>query len=481
MTAILLLLTCFGVTAGQGWSDPIVVTESPNTARRIQFIHQAGPGNFHLVWSGYGALTKRIFYKMFAIDGTATYPETMISRDVSSLFLSSVEIGDSLYAFWRESNPVYTAARSLTDGSEVLTATYLFTNYTYRPKIISSPDSLGRLHVLYNGNEGGSCPLHYEVWSPSPDSGFATEYGWIIDGVDDGGQILVDGNRVHIIARDSLVHDFVYLQYDLSGNTIVPLTDFTSPDDIAECSASPGVVIDSFGDLLILESAFIEGIEAIYLWKLDGLNGVVIIDQYPLVAPELPEMDTLNGLVVEPAFLPNQFHLCWRGFLTWKRIFHLVFDLDGNIIHNWYVAYDYSDEDPEDIQNIDGVSDEEGNLYIIYAQVETEPQVDYFPTFGWLDYNTLGIEDSSSGMSCETQFTVSQNPVTGSVTVFSEIDFPMNLKVFDLSGREVSSISVSDGGGIWNGTGFSGERLPAGIYNIIDITGNIQRITLLNR
>jgi|GEM_PF-1681576 len=477
MTA-LLLLACMSVTVGPGWSEPVLVTDSANTERWDQFLHLDSNGRFHLIWAGFND-EDRIGYKMFDLEGFTIYPETMISRDVHSLFLSSVETGDSIYAFWRESNPVYTAARSLSDGSEVLPATHLFTNYTYRAQIISSPDSLGRLHVLYNGNEGGSCPLHYAVWSPSPDSGFTTEYEWIIKGVDDSGQILVDGNRVHIVALDSLVHDYVYLQYDIEGNTVVPLTDFTTPDDIIDCSGYPPLQVDSFGDLLILESAYINGVEAIYLWKLDGANGVAVIDQYPLVLPELPEMDTLNGLVVEPALIQNQFYLCWRGYFAENKIFYLIFDSDGNIIHDWQLAYDYSDEDPEDIQNIDGVTDDQGNLYIIFAQVETEPQVDYFPTFGWFDYGTLGIEDSTSEASFKVEFTISQNPVTGSITVQTADSAPLQLKVLDLVGREVSVIHVSDGVGTWSGISFSGERLPAGIYSIIEQSGFIQNITLL--
>ena len=67
----------------------------------------------------------------------------------------------------------------------------------------------------------------------------------------------------------------------------------------------------------------------------------------------------------------------------------------------------------------------------------------------------------------------------GSVTVFTDAGDRF-LHVFDLSGRDVSEISVADGICVWNGTGYSGERLPAGIY-IIDTTGEIQRITLLDR
>ena len=159
----------------------------------------------------------------------------------------------------------------------------------------------------------------------------------------------------------------------------------------------------------------------------------------------------------------------------------LVFDSNGNIVHTWQLAYDYSDEDPEDIQHMNGVTDDEGNLYIIYCQVETDPQIDYFPTFGWFDYSYLAIENSSLAIQGETGFMVSQNPVTGSVTISTAISTEQELRVYDISGREVSSISVSDGIGTWYGRGFSGERLPTGIYNIVGVSGFIQRITLLNR
>ncbi|MEN8209924.1 MAG: hypothetical protein ABFR50_11815, partial [Candidatus Fermentibacteria bacterium] len=64
MTGLLIfLLAVQGVTPGPGWSDPILVTDSANTARRIQFINRDSQGRFHLVWAGYND-TPRIAYKM---------------------------------------------------------------------------------------------------------------------------------------------------------------------------------------------------------------------------------------------------------------------------------------------------------------------------------------------------------------------------------------------------------------------------------
>ena len=468
----LLLLTCLGVTAGLGWSNPILVTDSTNTHRRIQFLERDNQGRFHLVWAGFND-EPRIAYKMFSLDGTTLYPETMISRDVNSVYLRTVTMGDSLYAFWRESNPVYTAARSLNDGSEVLPATHLFTTYTQIPYIRSSPDSLGRLHVLHDGGYEGM-EVFYSVWSPSPDSGFATEYEWIIEGAYDGGVILVDGNRVHVVVQEPVYFNYLYLQYDLDGNTVVPLTDFTT--EYLVCHRFPELQVDSDGNPMVV--AKISG-DYLY-WKLDKNTGATIINQKTLVSSELPEMAPSKSFIVRPLPGSDEFYLCWTDGYLEHRVFNLVFNSDGDIIVDWHVAYDYSDEDPEDVSHIDGVVDEQGNLYIIYAQVETEPQIDYFPTFGWFDHSYLGIEDTTRSAPEAEYITLSQNPVQGGVQFTLTTDETVVLKILDLMGREVSSVEISDGTGFWNGTAYSGERLPAGVYTATGDQGVSIQFTLLN-
>ncbi|MCK5134058.1 MAG: hypothetical protein KAR40_18150 [Candidatus Sabulitectum sp.] len=471
----LILFTCLGVTVGSGWSDPVLATDSANTSRREQLIYRDGLGRFHLVWAGFNN-EPRIAYKMFALDGSTLYPETMISLDSHSSLHSMTVTGDSLIVFWRDYGPVYYAIRSLSDGSEITPATYLFSASSMYPYIRACPDNLGRLHVLYN--EGSD--VVYAVWNPAPGSGFTTEYEWVIKDADAGGVLLVDGNRVHIVVQDPLFHTYEYLQYDLEGNTVVPQTDFT--DDDLHSSRFPVLQLDSSRNLLIFdETIAYKADEAIYMWKLNGDTGELLIDLKPLVTPELPVMNTSDYFIVEPLAVPDQYYLCWSSGYDINKIFNLVFDSDGNIIVDWHVAYDYSDEDPEDTKHIDGISDSEGNLYIIYCQVETDPQIDYFPTFGWFDYSYLAIENSSLAIQGETGFMVSQNPVTGSVTISTAISTEQELRVYDISGREVSSISVSDGIGTWYGRGFSGERLPTGIYNIVGVSGFIQRITLLGR
>jgi hypothetical protein len=474
-----LLSACFGVTAGPGWSEPVVVTDSANTVSPYQYIYNDTFGRNHLLWSGFND-ESRIAYKMFSTyGGTELYPETMISNDVDAAYLTTVVTGDSLYAFWRSYTPVFTAARTLVDGTEVLSATYLFTSSTYVPQIRASADSLGRLHVLYDGGSEGA-DVFYEIWSPSPDSGFTVEHHQHIEEAWEGGSILVDGDRVHIVVQDSVYMDFLYLQYDLDGNTAVPVYDFTPGYDIANCGRFPKLQVDSSGDLLVIEEAYFDPYEAIYLWKLDGETGNLLINMEPLVIRSMPELNTSDAIVVQPLPDSNQFYLCWACGYDTNRIYYLIFASDGTIIQDWQIAYDYSDEDPEDTKIIDGITDNEGNLYIVFRQGETEPCLGSYPTFGWFDYSTLGIEESSPETSGEATFSVSQNPANGSVTILSPSAAELQLKVFDIAGREVAAICVSDGVGLWNGTGVSGESLPAGVYSIVTESGFSHRITLLD-
>ena len=464
----ILLLTCIGVTPGPGWSNPILVTDSANTQRRIQFINRDSQGRFHLVWAGYND-QHRIAYKMFLLDGTTVYPETMISRDINSVYLAKVAMGDSLCAFWRESSPIYYAIRSLEDGSEITPATYLFTTSTLYPHIRSSPDSLGRLHVLFN--IGGD--VYYAVWTPAPGSGFITEYEWKIDGADAGGVLLVDGNRVHVVVQDPVFHAYSYLQYDLAGNTIIPLTNFVSGDPY--CSRDPELNLDPDGNLMVVEDIS----ESYVLWKLDKVTGATLVDEKVIVSDFPPEMYISVSFILRRLPGTDQYYLCWTDSALDDQILYLLMDSDGNVLVDWQTAYDYSDEDPEDLKAIDGVVDETGNLYIIYAQVETEPQIDYFPTFGWFNHDYLGVEDEVYPVPPRVSLRALQNPSFSGVQFSLEGTDSMELRVFDIIGRMVAGVSLSDGSGFWNGTGSSGERLPSGVYTVVGDQGVSLRITLL--
>ena len=463
-----LLLTCIGVTPGPGWSNPILVTDSANTIRRIQYINRDSLGRFHLVWAGFND-ESRIAYKMFLLDGTTVYPETMISRDTQSYYLSVVSMRDSLLAFWREFSPIYYAIRSLEDGSEITPAKYLFTTSTNYPYIRSSPDSLGRLHVLYNVGSN----VYYAAWIPAPGSGFITEYEWKVEGASEGGVLLVDGNRVHIVVLDSVYHTYDYLQYDLAGNTVVPLTNFVTGDPY--CSRDPELSLDQDGNLMVVEDIVVSYV----LWKLDKFNGDILIDEMILVSDFPPDMVTSTHFILRNLPGTDQYYLCWTDGGSLDKIFYLLIDGDGNVLVDWQLAYDYSDEDPEDVRSIDGVVDDAGNLYIIYAQVETEPQVDYYPTFGWFNHDSLGIEGEIYTEPPGVSLRASHNPSCGRIQIFLDGADSMELSIFDITGRMVAGVSMSDGCGFWNGTSSSGEKLPSGVYTVVGDQGVSLCITLL--
>ncbi len=457
---LLLLLSLSGVTPGPGWSWPIVVTEEPNTTRPLQFIHRDQEGRFHLLWEEYRD-SGPIGYKVFLLDGSTVVPDTMISRDMFCAHLSKAVIGDSLFAFWREYNPVYYAIRSLEDGSEVTPVTYLFTTYTLYPDIRFSPDSLGRLHVLHNDGN----PTIYAVWRPAEGSGFMTEYEWVIPGSHSGGDILVDGDRVHVVVRDDKVYTFEYVQYDLNGNTTVQRRDFTA-DDIS-CDRYPELALDSDGNLMVVSSIARNGQERRYvLWKLDCATGETIVDEKELVVGIPPVMDVGISFILRPLPGSEEFYLCWidGGESLW--VWYMVIDSSGNVVVDWQYAYDHSDEDPEDLRDIDGVVDEEGNLYIVYGQGEIEPIFGRYPTFGWFDYTYLGICEESSAQVSSPLITASCNPVMGSVQFIVEGFSPSVLQVFDVAGRMVTMVPVSGSRGFWDGTDSSGERLPVGVYRV---------------
>ena len=469
MTGLLLfLLALQGVTPGPGWSDPILVTDSANTQRRNQYINRDSLGRFHLIWTGFND-ESRIAYKIFLLDGTTVYPETMISRNTNSCYLSELVMRDSLIAFWREYSPIYYATRSLEDGSEITPATYLFTTSTLYHYIRACPDTLGRLHVLFN--RGGD--VYYAAWTPAPGSGFITEYEWKIDGADAGGVLLVDGNRVHVVVQDPIYHTYEYLQYDLEGNTVIPLTDFTE-DDI-NCSRFPELNLDSDGNLMVVEDVS----DSYVLWKLDKVTGATLVDEKVIVSDSPPEMYISVSFILRHLPGTEEYYLCWTDSALDDQILCLLMDSDGNVLVDWHIAYDYSDEDPEDLGFIDGIVDDAGNLYIVYAQVETEPQIDYFPTFGWFNHDYLGVEGEVYTEQPGVSLTASHNPSCGSVQFFLEGADSMELRVYDITGRMVAGVSLSYSSGFWNGTGSSGERLPSGVYTVVGDQGVSLRITLL--
>ena len=477
MTPVALILSLSSVIPGPGWSTPVAVTEEPVFYNQQNRLVRNEQGRFHLVYSGYGN-TSRIGYTMFLTDGTKVFPDTMISRDVQSAYLSKPSIlTDSLIAFWRETSPVYYAIRNMEDGSGVTPATYLFTTSTLRPFIRSSPDSLGRLHVMYNaGND-----IYYEVWTPAPGSGFITEYGWQQEEASYGSVLLVDGNRVHVVMNNP--NYLWYTQYDLEGNTVVPPAQFVSENlDANAFTIFPLLAVDAQRNLLVVEQVrwSPDHPYEFMLWKLNGATGDVMIGEKVLFTTIPGEYGPSPGTrILVPLPGSEAFYLLWQNSMNVKHLLNMIIDSNGDVLVDWHIAYDYTDENPQMLGALDGVVDEEGNLYIVYRAGYLEPVYGYFPTFGWFDHSYLGLDGQVQPLPPEPEMFLSVNPVLGGVQFFLEGIESTTLRVFDLAGREVAAVNVSEGSGFWDGTGFSGSRLPAGIYTVVGEQGLSMRLTLL--
>ena len=455
------------VTPSPGWSDPILVTEEPNSSRPELHLNIDDQGRFHLIWSGYGD-ESRIGYKAFLADGTTIHPDTMISLDYShSSLVSRAVMGDSIFVFWRDYSLIYYCICRMSSGEIVTPATYLFSTSTLYPYIRACPDSLGRLHVLYN--EGGD--VRYAVWTPAPGSGFTVEQNGKIEGADAGGVLLVDGNRVHIVVQDPDYHDYCYLQYDLEGNTTVPLYDFTVGDLF--CSRDPRLSLDPDGNLMIVEDLDPDYV----LWKIDKNDGTLLVDMKTIVSSSIPDMFLSTKFILEQIPGTGLYYLAWADNGQDRQILFLLMDDEGNAIVDWALAYDYADEDPENLPFISGQANSDGNLYIAYEQIEAE--VGYYPTFGWFDYDYVSAVQEETPVELSPEVSFSCNPMSGSVTIHTAT-IREAVQVYDLNGRLVSTVSIQDGVGSWDGTGSSGERLPSGIYTVVAGYGSMHRLTLLN-
>lgn len=480
---ITLLCALLAVTPGPGWSWPIPVTEEPNTIQPNQFIAIDPSGRFHLMWEEYRE-EPRIGYKVFLVDGTTVVPDTMISNDTWSAYLHQMAFsGDSLFGFWRQgSSPVYYCIRSLSDGSEISPATWVLTEGTQHRQIRASADSLGRLHVLRDiGND-----VYYARWTPVAPSGFHEDYCWKIEGAYVSGVILVDGDRVHIVVGEYTNQSLSYLQCDLDGKVTIPLEDFTPGQQQFYDTKWPDLSLDSEGNLMVVDATVLpEEYSNLTLWKIDKDTGQILISAKALFVCD--QWDSVAGSQFVFVAAPGNelFYLVWADYFTAKKLWFTAFDAEGNLLMQPYMAYDYEDEDPQDVRNPEGVVDSEGNLYLIYSAGWTEPVFGRYPTFGWFDHNYLpqgvGGEAPSAGQNAFA-LSPSCNPFSSSVTLTcSGPSLPGQLMVYDITGRLIQSLSDRQGSCfIWDGRDGSGGQVPTGTYIIQGaVDGQVSSIRLV--
>lgn len=146
-----------------------------------------------------------------------------------------------------------------------------------------------------------------------------------------------------------------------------------------------------------------------------------------------------------------------------------VIDMDGNFIEAPYSAYDYTDEDLQNIFELEATINELGDVFAVWNAYfpEVHPNA-YYIVMGWFDHNWVGIGEEESGSVEPGDFRLihSPNPFSGSLTISVEGEpVPGQLAVYDLSGRIVRTLFRNcDSTFLWDGRSAEGEELPAGTY-----------------
>jgi hypothetical protein len=209
------------------------------------------------------------------------------------------------------------------------------------------------------------------------------------------------------------------------------------------------------------------------------VDGRVIIQFVPPSSVDWP--------LLEPGPWGASLHLLWleeddNYGPHYRLVRHAIIDLEGDFIVEPYTAYDYTDEDPEDISHMVAAANDEGDLFITYSEVDMSLP-GYWIRLGWFDHNYLGVEDDSSGVA-EPALVLSSscNPFTSSVSVTCEgPSLPGQLMVYDITGRLIRSLSDRQGPlFLWDGRDGSGSVVPAGTYLIQGaIDGQVSSIRIV--
>jgi hypothetical protein len=463
MIADYLLAFLIGVTHAPGWSEPVISIEEPGADQRKDLI-VTDHDHIHQVWYRFEDRA-RIGYNVVLPDGTVLVPDTLFSRDVNSGYPSASYAPDSgLIGFWREYTPKWYSTKDH-EGNTIVPATfYSGEGWTSWYRIDSSLDSLGRVHMVWD--------IGPEVCYSILDPGVGEVWRDTIPDSRQQSLVLVDGYRVHIKFNgpDQWAD---YIQYDLDGNVTIPTVSLVE-DNVGqtdECS----IAVDLYGNVyMLVEESPDGGPRELCLYKLDGATGAILIDG-AVIYEEIP-----FRMADDPIILPRpsgeQFNILWRendstGFF--RLIKFAIIDTSGDFVEEPYIAYDYTDEDPEDLDELAATTNEVGDVFIHYTQyMEQEPYNVYgWITLGWFDHNWVGIEEEPEveAEPSEFELAASCNPFDEMVTITAVADpLPRQLAVYDLSGRLIRSLGNGRNEGVflWDGTDASGEEVPPGTYLI---------------
>ena len=463
MLSTLLLSCSILVTHAPGWSELLIVNDLWSYNSGMDKALEVVNGNtLHISWDKYNQET-RVGYKVIQPDGTVLHPETMISDDVWSINPTGTLVDeDSVTIVWRQGVPGYYCVREQ-DGEEAISTTLYIpdpcVSYSF---IHSSSDTLGRIHSVFEISDvtlGRVCcygvfePGAGEVWRDTIPGSFSTP------------RVLVDGERVHIVFMgDDLWPD--YIQYDLDGNVTIPTVSLI--EDLIHFSSIYRMALDNEGDVYCFFKVS-RSWNYLTLCKIDSESGEVLISDREIWAP--PFGSTFQNILPTPS--GDRFYLLWiESEQDYPRhIKFAIIDQNGDFVEEPYSAYDYTDEELQNIFVLSATTNELGDVFAIWNAYypEVHPNA-YYIVMGWFDHNWLGVEEETGEAVVPGGIILSPslNPFSESVSISVTADpLPGQLVVYDISGRIVRVLYGNGGNSfLWDGCDSERNELPAGNYMI---------------
>ena len=468
--SVMLLYGLLSVTHAQGWSIPLITQDSWSyISGQEEHIQVSGTDTLHQVWSVINN-EARIGYQVYKPDGTVIFPETMVSNDVWSAFSNSCLVNeDSVALFWREGVPAWYNLRD-SNGEELVPTSLLFTDsYVNRPGVEASSDSLGRIHCVFEISAG----VCYAVFDPATGEIFRDT---IPGSSSEISNICVDGNRVHIFYTAGYALP-AYIQYDLSGNIVIPPVELVQ--GIEFLSPQSSVTVDNDGNFWCLLKYLAEGASYTepYVLKIDAITGNVLVEKEVGLSDK-----NENDVNILPGAGGETLYLMWTANSSQGKyfIYFTIIDKDGNFIEELYPAYDYGDEEVQNIFCLDATSNEVGDVFAVWSAYfpEVHPNA-YYIVMGWFDHNWVGVEESETSpvASVILSMTCSANPFKRSVMISIEgSSIPEQLMIYDTSGRLVRRLPSSGGRSfLWDGKDSQGAEAAAGCYTVYAVTDTERR------